>query len=90
MPAAEEAQLADVDVVALNAANDGVSAYAVRCEAYALGMEVVAPAPGAKPKPGALDGLRDRANKYVGHMRSDFKSTIGIFIEAAPAASAKK
>jgi len=90
MPAAEEAQLADVDVVALNAANDGVSAYTVRCEAYALGVEVVAPASGAKPKPGALDSLRDRANKYVGHMRSDFKSTIGIFIEAAPAAAAKK
>jgi hypothetical protein len=89
MPAAEEAQLADVDVVALNAANDGVSAYVVRCDAYALGMEVIAPAPGAKPKPALLDTLRDRAAKYVGHMRSDFKSTLGIFIEAAPAAAVK-
>ena len=90
MPAAEEAQLADVDVVALNAANDGVSAYAVRCDAYALGMEIVAPTPGAKPKPAALDTLRDRAAKYVGHMRSDFKSAIGTFIEAAPATAGKK
>ena len=90
MPSAEEAQLADVDVVALNAANEGVSAYIVRCEAYALGMEIIALPAGAKPKPGAVDKLRDRAAKYVGHMRSDFKNTIGIFIDAAPAAAVKR
>ena len=90
MPSAEEAQLADVDVVALNAANEGVSAYIVRCEAYALGMEIIAPPAGTKPKPGALDKLRDRAAKYVGHMRSDFKNTLGIFIDAAPAAAVKR
>ena len=83
MPPSEEAQLADVDVVALNPANDGVPAYAVRCDAYALGMEMIFPSATAKPKPEVLESLRDRASKYVGHLRSDFKSTISIFIEAA-------
>jgi len=83
MPPSEEAQLADVDVVALNPANDGVPAYAVRCDAYALGMGMIVPSATAKPKPEVLESLRDRAAKYVGHLRSDFKSTISIFIEAA-------
>ena len=89
MPPAEEAQLADADVVALNAANEGLSAYAVRCDAYLLGMEIVAPSAGARPKPATVDALRDRAAKYVGHLRSDFRSTLTIFIEAAAAAGVK-
>ncbi|HWA25945.1 MAG TPA: type VI secretion protein IcmF/TssM N-terminal domain-containing protein [Lacunisphaera sp.] len=89
MPAAEEALLADADVVALNAANEGLSAYAVRCDAYSLGMDLVVPQPGTKPKPASVATLRDRANKYVGHLRSDFRNALNVFIEAAAAAGVK-
>ena len=87
MPPSEEAQLADLDVVALLTVNDGVPAYAVRCDAYAMAVEMVAPAntAAAGPKPGVLNSLRDRAAKYIGHLRNEFRSTLNLLIEAASA-----
>jgi hypothetical protein len=83
MPPSEEAQLADVDAVALNPANDGAPAYAVRCDAYAMGMDLIAsPAP---VKADRLDPLRNRSSKYVGHLRSDFRNAVGILVEVAAA-----
>lgn len=85
MPPSEEAQLADLDVVALLTVNDGLPAYAVRCDAYALAMEMIAPSnpAAARPKPDELNVLRDRAAKYIGHLRNDFRSTLNLLIEAA-------
>ncbi len=87
MPPSEEAQLADLDVVALLTVNDGAPAYAVRCDAYALAMEMIAPSnpAAAKPKPEVLNSLRERASKYIGHLRNDFRSTLNLLIEAASA-----
>lgn len=83
MPPSEEAQLADLDVVALLTVNDGTPAYAVRCDAYTQAMDMVAAAAG--PKPDALNSLRDRVAKYIGHLRNEFRSTINLLIEAASA-----
>jgi hypothetical protein len=81
MPPSEEAQLADLDTVALLTVNDGAPAYAVRCDAYTQAMDMIA-APAA-PKPDALNALRDRTTKYIGHLRNEFRSTINLLIEAA-------
>ena len=85
MPPSEEAQLADLDVVALLTVNDGMPAYAVRCDAYALAMDMIAPSnpTTAGPKPAELNSLRERAAKYIGHLRNDFRSTLNLLIEAA-------
>lgn len=85
----EEAQLADLDSVALLTVNDGVPAYAVRCDAYALAMDIIAPAVSPGPKPDVMDALRDRAAKYIGHLRNDFRNVINLLIEAASARGVK-
>ncbi len=79
----EEAQLADLDAMALLTVNDGVAAYAVRCDAYGQAMELITAAPAAAPKPEATQALRDRAAKYIGHLRNEFRSTISALLEAA-------
>ena len=83
MPPNEEAQLADLDAMALLTVNDGVAAYAVRCDAYGQAMELVTAAPAAAPKPEATQALRDRTAKYIGHLRNEFRSTISTLLEAA-------
>lgn len=85
MPPSEEAQLADLDAVALLTVNEGTPAYAVRCDAYALAMEMIAPSnpAAAGPKPDELNSLRDRAARYIGHLRNEFRSTLNLLIEAA-------
>ena len=85
MPPSEEAQLADLDAVALLTVNDGVPAYAVRCDAYALAMDIIIPAVAVAPKPDVLEALRDRSAKYIGHLRNDFRNTLKLLIEAASA-----
>lgn len=88
MPPNEEAQLADMDAVALLTVNDGRPAYAVRCEAYALAMEMITAPAADGPKPDMLNSLRDRAAKYIGHLRNEFKNMLNILIEAASPAKA--
>ena len=83
MPPNEEAQLADLDAMALLTVNDGVAAYAVRCDAYGQALELITAAPAAAPKPEAAQALRDRAAKYIGHLRNEFRSTISALLEAA-------
>lgn len=85
LPPSEEAQLADLDASAFNPVNDGVPAYAVRFEAYALGMELLTPPSGAAPKPDAPDALRARGAKYMGPLRQEFRNAITTMIEAAAA-----
>jgi hypothetical protein len=89
MPPSEEAQLADLDAVALLTVNDGLAAYAVRCDAYALAMEVIAPPSGPAMQPDVVQALKDRAGKYIGHLRNDFRTVISQLIEAASARAAK-
>jgi hypothetical protein len=85
MSPGEEAQLGDLDTTTFNAVNNGVPAYQVRCEAYALGLELVAPPAGAAPKPAAADELRSRATKYIGPLRSEFRAAVNTLAEAAAA-----
>ncbi len=83
MPPSEEAQLADLDNVALLAVNDGVPSYAARCDAYAHAMELISAPLTAGPKPAGLEALRAGAAKYIGHLRNEFRSAINTLIEAA-------
>lgn len=83
LPPSEEAQLADLDAAAFNPVNDGVPAYSVRFEAYALGMELLTPPAGSAPKAGAPDTLRAKAAKYMGPLRQEFRNALNTFIEAA-------
>lgn len=83
MPPAEEAQLADLDTAALLTVNDGEAAYVVRCATYALAMESITPATAPAMPADVVQALRDRAGKYIGHLRNDFRATIGALIEAA-------
>jgi hypothetical protein len=89
MPPSEEAQLADLDAVALLTVNDGVPAYAARFDAYTLAMDIIAPAVSPGPKPDVIAALRERAAKYIGHMRNDFRNVINLLIEAASARGPK-
>ncbi len=93
MPQSEEAQLADLDAVALHVVTDGQPAYAVRCAAYAEVMPLIAPADGgaqlAPGKAAGLDALRESAAKYAGHIRQEFNNAIRILIEAAATADGK-
>jgi hypothetical protein len=84
MPPSEEAQLADLDAMALLTVNEGVPAYAVRCDAYAQAMDLISPAHAAGPNPEVTQALRDRAAKYIGHLRNEFRSTVSALLEAAP------
>jgi len=82
MPPAEEAQLADLDAVALLTVNDGVPAYAVRCDAYAQALELATAPRTAGSKPAGLEALRANATKYIGHLRNEFRNAINTLIEA--------
>lgn len=89
MPPSEEAQLADLDVVALLTVNDGLPAYVVRCDAYALAMDVIGQAAAPGMQPDVVQALRERAAKYIGHLRNDFRTTLDLLIEAATARATK-
>ena len=93
MPQSEEAQLADLDAVALHVVTDGAPAYAVRCDSYAKVMQLMAPVDGGAPlapaKAAGLGALRESAAKYVGHIRQEFNNAIRILIEAATTAGGK-
>lgn len=85
LPPSEEAQLADLDAAAFNPVNDGLPAYAVRFEAYSLGMELLTPPAGSAPKADAPDTLRARAAKYMGPLRQEFRNAVTTMIEASAA-----
>lgn len=85
MPPAEEAQLADLDTAALITINDGQPAYVVRANAYALAMESLTPEKAPAMPADVVQALQDRAAKYIGHLRNDFRTAIAALIEATRA-----